>query len=87
MTAQFVSNMDTDVANQAVAESHDNKQTTNQKLIIVTSYRRRFKVRQAPNSNYKVPLSYYFIEYLKMLDYKAFSSLFNELPAQCKTDM
>ena len=53
MTVQFVSNMDTDVANQAVAESHDNKQTTNQKLIIVTSYRRRFKVRQAPNSNYK----------------------------------
>ena len=27
--------MDTDVANQAVAESHDNKQSTNHKLIIL----------------------------------------------------
>jgi len=27
--------MDTDVANQAVAESHDDKQSTNHKLIIL----------------------------------------------------
>ena len=33
VTVQFVSYTDTDVASQAVAGSHDDKQPTNQKLI------------------------------------------------------